>query len=346
MAGMMRIVRKTSISLKSTWIKFDGNGLHSSLDMDKYDLMRRVHIDARDFRILDPLLSYPSTILGREKAIVLNLEYIKAIITANEVLLLDSTDQNVVSVVEELKRRLTITETNQGVGQDNTEPFEFRALEVVLEAICSFLDARTTELEMDAYPALDELTTQISSRNLERVRKLKNTMTGLVARVQKVKDELEQLMDDDDGMADLYLSRKSSGTLCWSATAPTIESKLSSASNRASVALYLGDENDVEELEMLLELRGYIDDTEDYINIHIDNHRNRLIQLELFLSSADLSLSFLALVCGLFGMSIPYTWNQDHDYMFKWVVIFAAAFSVLIFLVVVTYARKRGLLGS
>lgn len=40
-------------------------------------------------------------------------------------------------------------------------PFEFRALEVALEAICSFLDARTTELETAAYPALDELTLKV-----------------------------------------------------------------------------------------------------------------------------------------------------------------------------------------
>lgn len=41
-------------------------------------------------------------------------------------------------------------------------PFEFRALEVVLEAICSFLDARTRELESAAYPALDELTSKVN----------------------------------------------------------------------------------------------------------------------------------------------------------------------------------------
>lgn len=44
----------------------------------------------------------------------------------------------------------------------NTEfPFEFRALEVALEAICSFLDARTRELETDVYPALDELISKV-----------------------------------------------------------------------------------------------------------------------------------------------------------------------------------------
>ena len=41
--------------------------------------MRRVSIPARDLRILDSTLSYPSTLLGREKAIVVNLEEIKVI---------------------------------------------------------------------------------------------------------------------------------------------------------------------------------------------------------------------------------------------------------------------------
>jgi magnesium transporter len=68
------IVRKTSISPRSTWIKIDANGHSSFLDVDKYEIMCQVRIDARDFRILDPLLSYPSTILGREEVIVLNLE--------------------------------------------------------------------------------------------------------------------------------------------------------------------------------------------------------------------------------------------------------------------------------
>lgn len=45
-------------------------------------------------------------------------------------------------------------------------PFEFRALEVALEAICSFLAARTTELETAAYPALDELTAKVSNHFL------------------------------------------------------------------------------------------------------------------------------------------------------------------------------------
>lgn len=78
----------------------------------------------------------------------------------------------------------------------------------------------------------------------------------------QVRDELEQLLDDDDDMADLYLTRKfavssspvsGSGPANWYPASPTIGSRISRAS-RVSVVTVRGEENDVEELEMLLEV--------------------------------------------------------------------------------------------
>jgi magnesium transporter len=294
-SAVVTVKKKTP---QASWALIDATGQSEPLDVDKYEIMHRVQIHARDLRILDPNLSYPSTILGRERAIVLNLEHIKAIITSEEVLLRDPSDENVIPVVEELRRRLPVGNASHNGGQgdgkeiagaqndgdtgdEDESPFEFRALEVALEAICSFLAARTAELETAAYPALDELTSKISSRNLDRVRKLKSAMTRLTARVQKVRDELEQLLDDDDDMADLYLSRKLSsasspissiGEPNWYTTSPTIGSKISRAS-RASLATVHGDENDVEELEMLLE--AYF--------MQIDSTLNRLTTVILLL---------------------------------------------------------------
>ncbi|KAK7245401.1 hypothetical protein RIF29_40243 [Crotalaria pallida] len=377
-ASSSTIKKKTAVS--RSWIMLDHDGKGTILDVDKYAIMRLVEIHARDLRILDPLLSYPSTILGREKVIVLNLEHIKAVITAKEVLLRDPNDDDVVPIVEELRRRLPeVTYAGQGEedkytqngegGEGNEFPFEFRALEVALEAICSFLDARARDLETAAYPALDELTSKISSRNLDRVRKLKSAMTRLTNRVQKIRDELENLLDDDDDMAELYLSRKlvvSSSPTSSSYDSPNLQfsfpdlgSKIHRSSSTSATTVQ--GENDVEELEMLLEayfmqidgtlnklatLREYIDDTEDYINIQLDNHRNQLIQLELFLSSGTVCLSLYSLVAAIFGMNIPYTWKQDHGYVFKWVVIIAGMVCASVFLSIVSYARRKGLVGS
>ncbi|KAJ7523959.1 hypothetical protein O6H91_18G070300 [Diphasiastrum complanatum] len=320
---------KKSLAASRSWMFIDGSGRTKTLEVDKYAVMHRVGIHARDLRILDPLLSYPSTILGRDRAIVLNLEHIKAIITAEEVLLRNPTLTTLVPIIEELSRRLPVlnnvhdtdgsgVEVNLEhndvqdqlyIGQEleadensKASPFEFRALEVALESICSFLDARATELEAAAYPALDELTLKISSRNLDCVRKLKSGITRLTARVQKVRDELEQLLDDDEDMAELYLTRKlvlpvSPDRGSEFPRSPTIGSRITELSKGRTATMYTyGAENDVEELEMLLEahlmqidgtlnrlnaLREYIDDTEDYINIQLDNHRNQLIQVVL-----------------------------------------------------------------
>ena len=96
----------------------------------------------------------------------------------------------------------------------------------------------------------------------EQKRDFKVILADLVFTLFQVRDELEQLLDDDDDMADLYLSRKlagasspvsGSGAAGWFLATPTIGSKISRAS-RASVATVRGDEDDVEELEMLLEV--------------------------------------------------------------------------------------------
>ncbi|KAG9131982.1 hypothetical protein Leryth_017183 [Lithospermum erythrorhizon] len=86
---------------------------------------------------------------------------------------------------------------------------------------------------------------------------------------------------------------------------------------------------------LLAQLREYIDNTEDYINIQLDNHRNQLIQLELFLSAGTVCMAIYSLIAGIFGMNIPYTWN-DQSYTFKWVVIVSGAICSVIFILIIS----------
>jgi magnesium transporter len=81
-------------------------------------------------------------------------------------------------------------------------------------------------------------------------------------------------------------------------------------------------------------------------SLQLDNHRNQLIQLELVLSSATVVVAVYSLVAGIFGMNIPYMWNQNHSYVFKWVVIFSGIVCVTIFTAVLGYARYKHLIGT
>jgi len=119
-----------------SWIRVEAaTASVQTLEIDKATMMRRCELPARDLRLLDPLFVYPSTVLGRERAIVVNLEQIRCVITADEVLLLNSLDSYVLQYAAELQRRLLQR------AEGDELPFESRALELALEAACSFLDA-------------------------------------------------------------------------------------------------------------------------------------------------------------------------------------------------------------
>ncbi|KAJ8773940.1 hypothetical protein K2173_009371 [Erythroxylum novogranatense] len=400
-------LKKRGQGLRS-WIRVDASGNSQIIEVDKFTMMRRCDLPARDLRLLDPLFVYPSTILGREKAIVVNLEQIRCIITADEVLLLNSLDSYVLQYVVELQRRLTapgVSDVWQSEGSDFNRsrgrnfdyvfestspdylPFEFRALEVALEAACTFLDSQAAELEIEAYPLLDELTSKVSTLNLERVRRLKSRLVALTRRVQKVRDEIEQLMDDDGDMAEMYLTEKkrrmessvygdqslmgfrsNDGGISVSAPVSPVssppelrrlEKSLSMARSRHdSMRSSESAKESIEELEMLLEayfvvidstlnkltsLKEYIDDTEDFINIQLDNVRNQLIQFELILTTATFVVAIFGVVAGIFGMNFTVS-LFDNPHAFKWVLIITGISGIILFCAFLGFFKYRRLM--
>lgn len=52
--------------------------------------------------------------------------------------------------------------------------------------IASYLNRLTSDLEAAAYPALDALTSRVTSHNLERVRRIKSRLVRLTTRVENV----------------------------------------------------------------------------------------------------------------------------------------------------------------
>ncbi|EPS61452.1 hypothetical protein M569_13344, partial [Genlisea aurea] len=377
---------KTPLKKKASgarlWMRMDRAGQSELIECDKNVIIKRVSIPARDLRILGPIFSQSSSILAREKAMIVNLEFIRAIVTAEEVLLLEPLQQEVLPFVDQLRRQLPHKSPNNNKqSQEQTEPlqdqlpFEFQVLEMALEVVCTYLDSNVAELERDAYPALDELARNVSTKNLEHVRSLKSNLTRLLARVQKVRDEIEHLLDDNDDMAQLYVTRKwiqqnqlaeaaataTTTTTSNSVTPPTVAQLRRIGSTRSgSIVSNNLQFQDVEDLEMLLEayfmqldgtrnkilsVREYIDDTEDYVNIQLDNQRNELIQLQLTLMITSFAVAVETLLAGIFGMNIPCSLYNVNG-IFGETVGIMTAFSFVCFVIVLGYARWKKLLGS
>lgn len=222
-----------------SWFCFEKSGRTTMVHADKHAIAQRTGVQVRDLRLVDPQLatSYPSAILARESALVLNLEFIKALVTTDYVLVLNVEDKTVIDFVEELQKRLgqntaAVRPTTTSVSSPQLSgmerlcsqtvemaydsfqaPFELRALEVVLDVVCNHLERLSVDLEAAAHPALDALTRKVTPHNLERVRRIKSRMVRLNTRGETIREVLEKFLDDDDDMKDMNLSAKAEETM-------------------------------------------------------------------------------------------------------------------------------------
>ncbi|DBA71529.1 TPA: hypothetical protein ACH3X2_011310 [Trebouxia sp. C0005] len=81
---------------------------------------------------------------------------------------------------------------------DTSLPYELRALEAVL----------ARDLEHKAHPALDKLTVRVSRKALYVVKDCKTMLNRLSTRVGKMKQVLEDILNDDQEVEDMYLGRR------------------------------------------------------------------------------------------------------------------------------------------
>ncbi|CAM0883791.1 unnamed protein product [Alopecurus aequalis] len=360
--------RKGAAGASQEWLVVPAAGEARTGEFGKHRIMEMTGLPARDLRVLDPLLAYPSTILGRDRAIVLNLEHVKAIVTAAELLVRDPSNPRLQPFLHELNARLAIPdasttnlatdggrETGQGCqgnvpvpalgtpASAKIQPFEFKVLEVCLEHTCKCTESETSALEKEAYPALDELATRVSTRKLEHVREIKSRLVELSARVKKVRDDIENLLDDDADMSEMYLTRKLAFQGLDEPLGRVETNKHASADDHDEEKeeeedhddkTESGHENsadvkpDVEELEKLLEayfvqvdctlnklchLRDYVDGTEVYINLMLDEKQNRLLQTGVMLTTATVVVTAGIVVVSLFGMNIHIDLMKDPE---------------------------------
>ncbi|OIV92382.1 hypothetical protein TanjilG_09980 [Lupinus angustifolius] len=424
-------IRKKGVTGIRAWLLLNSTGDTHVIQAGKHAIMHRTGLSARDLRILDPLLSYPSTILGREKVIMINLEHIKAIITANEVLLLNFKDPSVTPFVDELHSRIVrhhshASKTPNHDSKDDQEdgmkilPFEFVALEACLEAACGVLDNEAKTLEQEAHGALEKLTSKINTLNLELVRQIKSRLVAITGRVQKVRDELEHLLDDDQDMAEMSLTHKlfqhhlqeTSSTSIndveddrhvksfYHTYYLTVPPEISFGTGSTTYSNVI-KQNDVGELEMLLEayfvqidgtlnklsmvmtvspvhqvvcdnallvlpdthdrvalmrhdhvalmrhdhLREYVDDTEDYINIMLDDKQNHLLQMGIMLSTATLVISAFTLVAGVFGINIHIKlFDVAGTREFLWTVGGSTVGTIFFYVFTIVWCKHKGLI--
>mmetsp|Transcript_19262 Transcript_19262/g.53919 ORF Transcript_19262/g.53919 Transcript_19262/m.53919 type:complete len:442 (+) Transcript_19262:195-1520(+) len=280
------------------------------------------------------------------------------------------------SSMKDLQQSVNSMEPHSQYGTTNRTmegslPFELRALECCLESLAASYDQLTTDLEVAAYPLLDGMAIGVTPENLDQVRRNKNKLVRLTTRVQTAREVLEKFLNNHDDMHDFNITanrdrenalqeeRARSLQEANAALGGDVGEALMGHSAPSSVSVDSSIvENEVADVEMLLEayymhidaafnrletLNEYIKDTEDMVSIKLDTHRNALITVDLVLTAFSACLAIITAISGIFGMNLE-SGLETAPHVFQQVTLASSLGSLLVFVIFLLWAYKRGLL--
>lgn len=90
-------------------------------------------------------------------------------------------------------------------------------------------------------------------------------------------------------------------------------------------------------------LNEYIQDTEDLVNLKLDQHRNQLIGIDLILTAFTSSVAIMTAVAGYFGMNLNSGW-QEAPVLFNLVTVVSVCSALMLFVLFVGWLWFRQML--
>ncbi|XP_070768174.1 magnesium transporter MRS2 homolog, mitochondrial [Enoplosus armatus] len=278
-------------------MKFDQEGNVTSFEKKKTELCQELSLQARDLRF-----QHSTSLTARNNCIIIRMESLKAIVTPQSLLVLDFRGFG-------LERWLVLDLAPQLAAQTHSLPFEFRALEAILQHKVNTLQAQLNDVEPEILDTLESLVDpKILSADRSKLHILlqnSKSLSELETDIKVFKDSLLKILDEDEIIEELCLTK-------W--TDPRVFEESSLGIDHA------------EEMELLLEnyymqaeelgnktreLKGLIDDSESVIFINLDSHRNVMMRLNLQLTMGSFALSLFGLIGVAFGMNLTSSFEED-----------------------------------
>ncbi|OWB79728.1 hypothetical protein B5S32_g3963 [[Candida] boidinii] len=284
-------------------IVFDSNGNITNIasDIKKTELISKHDLLPRDLRKIDKGYNdiVPS-ILIRDHSILLNVLNIKALIKADSVVLFNhpATSSHVHKIfIEELKNKLKLSTKNA-----NNLPYEIRALETIFMSVIDNLNSEMKVHVTVVNGVLKELEDHIDSAKLRYLLLVSKKLSQFQQKTTLIRDLCDELLDQDDELAELYLTEKKFGTPRELHDHREVEMLLETYSLHCD-AIVQTVENTIKDVKT----------TEEIINIILDSNRNQLMLLGLRFTAGLLSFASLLYIAAVFGMNLEnFIEEKDH----------------------------------
>ncbi|DBB04147.1 hypothetical protein WJX77_012034 [Trebouxia sp. C0004] len=207
------------------WLRVDSHGLCTQTTEEKGLVVAKLRVPFRDLRILDPLLPtpYPIAIYIRERALVVNLQSVRVIITADFAYVVSvpgpggsdhaiapTPSSQFVKELMHLVSQSAVSYKGESAHThvDNNLPFELKVLEAALTHAVTVMEQDAINLNQQISPILESLAYKVAKGHLNTLRDAKASLNKQLALVGSIKQELEDILDDDQDMEDMYLGRR------------------------------------------------------------------------------------------------------------------------------------------
>ncbi|CCK67897.1 Mfm1p KNAG_0A02080 [Huiozyma naganishii CBS 8797] len=287
-------------TIRCTIFNIGGDMTAPSLEMKRDELVSKHGLLPRDLRKIEKSKhnDLVPSLLVRRNGILLSLLAHKALIKPDMVLIFDSVGSSISlnsttqqNFITDLQRRLKNCGENAQVP--DPLPYEFRVLEAIFTDALSNLTSELKVLLAMSDGILNDLEYNITRDKLRFLLIQNKKLSAFYKKSLLVRDMIDDLLEQDDVMCDMYLTDKANGRT------------------------HLDDDHD--EVEMLLETyHNYIDEivqmsenaisnvktTEEVINIILDSNRNQLMLLGVRFSIGMLSLGGAIFVGSVYGMNL------------------------------------------
>ncbi|KAF9285057.1 magnesium ion transporter [Mortierella alpina] len=311
---------KNEIKLRCTEFDHRGNVKTTAGEFLKSDLCQQHGLHARDLRKIDSSFNNQMpVILVRPEAILVNVGHIRALIKADLVVLFDSfgsTDSYNQSIfIYDLEEKLRMSTSAAG-GM----PFEFRALEAIFISVLTSLQSEMEVLVHFVTNLLAHLEESIDQNKLKELLQYSKKLSQFESKTLLIRDVFVEVLDQDDDLANMYLTEKKQGHPRTVDSHEEIEVLLES---------YL---KQVEEIANTVSIvKQQMQSTEEIVNVILGANRNQLLLFELRIAMGTLGMSSGAIIASLYGMNL-HNYLETNPHAFAIVGSTALGISMMVFL--------------
>ncbi|XP_020767977.2 magnesium transporter MRS2 homolog, mitochondrial-like [Odocoileus virginianus] len=192
-----------SVSPVFTVTKFDKEGKVTSFERKKTDLYQELGLQARDLRF-----QHLMSITTRNNRIIMRMEYLKAVITPQCLLILDYRNLN---LEQWLFRELPSQLAGEGQLVTYLLPFEFRAIEALLQYRINTLQGKLSILQPLILKTLDALVdpkhSSVDRSKLHILLQNGKSLSELETDIKIFKESILELLDEEELLEELCLTK-------------------------------------------------------------------------------------------------------------------------------------------